>query len=85
MKTGKRYDDYLPGETRKQYVKRRKIRQCGTLVTYWPTCFVNDGEIRMTNGTFADPKTQEYKRVTKWPQVSDHIKKIDAMFKEIPK
>lgn len=83
MKTAKRYDDYLLGETRKQYVERRKGNQLGTLIVYWPTCFIGqDGFISKTNGTFANPKSQEYERLKVTPQVPDHIKKIDAMFEE---
>lgn len=83
MKIAKRCDDYLPGETRKQYVKRRSVKQKGTLTVYWPTCFVDKGgTISMTNGTFAGPKTKEYRRLKEWPHVEGHIEKIDAMFEE---
>lgn len=62
----KRFDDYLPGETREQYVKRRKHSSFSFSFSrlFW------------NRGTLAAPGTQEYKRFEINPQYPGHISKI---------
>lgn len=74
MQLGKRYDDYLPSETRAQYVERRQTQKLVAVRFYWPA----------RNGTFAGQTTQEYKRFKKNRQIGQ-IKRIDTMFKDATK
>ncbi len=56
----KRYDDYLPRETRAQYVERRakENNQRGHAVMFWPTFFTqSDGSRTVINGTLAKNTT----------------------------
>jgi len=71
----KKFDDYLPGETRKQYVKRRALGLRHLSGICW----------RFHKGTLAKPGTQEYKRFQNVLEIAEHGEQYPGHLKAIDK
>jgi hypothetical protein len=68
----KRRNDYLPGETRAEYIERRKAEKGRTGGRF----------IRTSGVTLAKPGTREYRRIQK-DCPSGHLKILDKLYSNV--